>query len=82
MEETTNGLPTGPIDREPLDYPSPGVYPSTLAKASILRDVFSAAGVEQGEYDKRIAHWLAETCDWSTFATIASWVQRAAATGR
>lgn len=77
MKEETTGIPAGPIDREPLDYPAPGVYPSTLAKTVILRDVFRAAGVELGAYDERIAHWLADTADWSTFAVIASWVQRA-----
>jgi hypothetical protein len=79
MEETTNGLPTGAIDREPLDYPEPGVYPDAAKKAEILMGVFGAAGVELGAYDDRIAVWLAQTADWSTFAVIASWVQRAAA---
>jgi hypothetical protein len=72
-----NAIPTGPIDREPLDYPTPGIYPSRTAKEAILRDVFSAAGVELGAYDERIAHWLADTADWSTFVVIASWVARA-----
>jgi hypothetical protein len=76
------GIPTGPIDREPLDYPTPGVYPDTARKAEILMDVFSAAGVELGAYDDRIATWLAQTADWSTFAVITSWVQRAAQTSK
>jgi hypothetical protein len=75
--DSNTGIPTGPIDREPLDYPDPGVYPSTARKTQILRDVFGAAGVEKGGYDDRIAHWLADTADWSTFAVIVSWVQRA-----
>lgn len=75
---TDNGIPTGPIDREPLDYPAPGGYPSGDRKAEILRETFRAAGVELGAYDERIAAWLADTADWSTFATITSWVQRAA----
>lgn len=77
MTATESGIPTGPIDREPLTYPEPGVYPSGDRKAEILREVFSAAGVELGAYDERIAHWLADTADWSTFAVITSWVQRA-----
>ena len=77
MQTNESGIPTGPIDREPLDYPAPGVYPGTARKAEILADVFRAAGVELGAYDDRIAHWLADTADWSTFAVITSWVQRA-----
>ncbi|MEW1798154.1 hypothetical protein [Streptomyces niveus] len=77
-----SGIPTGPIDREPLDYPAPSdVYPDTARKAEILTDVFRTAGVELGAYDNRIATWLAQTADWSTFAVITSWVQRAAQTG-
>jgi hypothetical protein len=76
--DSNTGIPTGPIDREPLDYPEPGVYPSGDHKADILRSVFGTAGVELGAYDERIAQWLADTADWSTFAVIASWVQRAA----
>jgi hypothetical protein len=75
----TNAIPTGPIEREPLAYPNHDHYPTTAEKAAILRDAFSAAGVELGAYDERIAHWLADTADWSTFAVITSWVQRAAA---
>jgi hypothetical protein len=73
-----DAIPTGPIDREPLDYPTPGVFPAAAERERILRDAFSTAGVELGEYDERIAKWLAESSDWSTFAVIASWVKRAA----
>ncbi|MGW1163614.1 hypothetical protein ACWD48_36620 [Streptomyces sp. NPDC002519] len=76
--DTNTGIPTGPIDREPLDYPTPGVFPSATTRASILRATFREAGVDLGAYDERIAHWLADTADWSTFAVITSWVQRAA----
>jgi hypothetical protein len=72
----TNGIPTGPIDREPLDYPA-GHFPSTAEKDVIMRDVFRAAGVELGAYDDRIVDWFAETTDWSTFVVVTSWVQRA-----
>ncbi|MCG0290972.1 hypothetical protein [Streptomyces sp. PSAA01] len=78
---TDNGIPTGPIDREPLDYPAPGGYPSSDRKAAILRETFRAAGVELGAYDERIAEWFAEFADWGTFATVTSWVQRAAQAG-
>jgi hypothetical protein len=74
------GIPSGPIDGEPLDYPAiPGGYPSSNRKAQIIREAFSDAGVELGAYDERIAQWLAETADWSTFAVITSWVRRAGA---
>lgn len=82
MDTNESGIPTGPIDREPLDYPAPGVYPDTARKTEILTDVFRAAGVELGAYDDRIAVWLAQTADWSTFAVITSWVQRAAQAGK
>lgn len=81
MQTDDTGIPTGPIDREPLDYPPPGDYPDSARKAEILENVFQAAGVEMGAYDQRIADWLAETADWSTFAVIVSWVQRAADRG-
>jgi hypothetical protein len=78
MTDTTDsGIPTGPIDSEPLDYPPPGEYPSGERKAAVLRGTFGAAGVDLGAYDERIAQWLVETADWSTFAVITSWVQRA-----
>jgi hypothetical protein len=73
-----DAIPTGPIDREPLDYPTPGVYPDAAKKAEILTDALRAAGVELGAYDDRIATWLVQTADWSTFAVITSWVKRAA----
>lgn len=80
MTANESGIPTGPIDREPLVYPTPGAYPSRDRKDAIMRGVFTEAGVELGEYDEKIAHWLADTADWSTFAVIASWVQRAGQT--
>ncbi|MFI1856229.1 hypothetical protein [Streptomyces sp. NPDC020480] len=82
MTATESGIPTGPIDREPLDYPAPGGYPDGSRKAEILRDAFAQAGIELGAYDERIAAWLAQTADWSTFAVITSWVQRAAQAGK
>ncbi|MEU5736206.1 hypothetical protein ABZ797_46585 [Streptomyces antimycoticus] len=77
MTATESGIPTGPIDREPLDYPAPGGYPSSDRKAEIMTAVFAQAGIELGAYDERIAAWLTDTADWSTFAVITSWVQRA-----
>ncbi|MFI8535404.1 hypothetical protein ACIGMX_34805 [Streptomyces aquilus] len=71
------GIPDGPIDREPLNYPTPGVFPLSAEREAILRDVLRTAGVELGAYDERIATWLAQTSDWSTLAVITSWVLRA-----
>jgi hypothetical protein len=70
------GIPAGPIESEPLDY-----RPRAEQEA-ILRDVLAAAGVELGAYDERIVAWFADYADWSTFAVIASWIQRAAADTR
>jgi len=70
------GIPTARIDREPLDYPTSGVFPLALEREATLRAVLAAAGVELGAYDERILRWLAQTSDWSTFAVITSWIQR------
>ena len=73
---TPPGIPTGPIDTEPLDH-----RPSREQEA-ILRDLLAAAGVALGAYDERIVAWFAEFADWGTFAVIASWIQRAATAER
>ena len=73
-----SAIPTGPIDREPLDYPTPGVFPLATERAEILGQVLADAGVQLGAYDERIAAWLAQTSDWSTLAVITSWIRRAA----
>lgn len=65
-------LPSGPIDREPVDYRLPA------EKETILRATLAAAGVELGAYDERIVQWLAGW-EWGTAAVIASWIGRAAA---
>ena len=75
---TPPAIPSGPIDREPLDYPTPGVFPLAPEREAILRGVLAGAGVQLGVYDERIVVWLAQTSDWSTLAVITSWIQRAA----
>ncbi|TXS34160.1 hypothetical protein [Streptomyces sp. OR43] len=68
-------VPTGPIQTEPRGFLSgPDQHEQLLA-------VLADAGVELGDYDLRIAEWLAVSPgqDWGTLATIASWVKRAAA---
>lgn len=76
-----SAIPAGRIDREPLDYPTPGVFPSTAERESTLRGTLAAAGVETGTYDDRIVKWLAGW-EWSTLAVVASWVQRAGQGGQ
>lgn len=66
-------IPSGPIDREPLDYRP------AAEKEAILRATLAAAGVELGAYDERIVTWFAQFADWGTFAVITSWISRAAA---
>lgn len=79
MSSEAHGIPAGPIETEPIDYPTPGVFPTPNEREGILRDIFRTTGVELGAYDDRIACWFAEFSDWSTFAVMASWVSRAAA---
>ena len=64
------GIPDGPIDTPPH-----GFVPDD-EQLAILHDSLHAAGVELGDYDQRIAVWLANW-SWSTVAVIASWIQRA-----
>lgn len=80
MIADATGIPTGPIDREPLDYPTPGVFPLKAEREAILRSVLATADVQLGAYDERIVRWLAETSDWSTLAVITSWIKRAGET--
>ncbi|MGC0379784.1 hypothetical protein [Streptomyces sp. SAI-229] len=68
---TDTEIPTGPVDREPLGFPS------REDSEHALRQVLADAGVELGAHDETIVRWL-QTWEWSTIATIASWVQRAA----
>jgi hypothetical protein len=68
-------IPAGPIETCPI-----GFRPSREQEAT-LRDILAAAGVELGAYDERTVPWLAGW-DWSTFAVITSWIQRAATAER
>lgn len=67
-------VPSGPVEREPH-----GFRPTEERRAALLAEL-EAAGVELGAYDRRIADWLAGW-EWSTVATVASWVKRAAEGG-
>ncbi|MGW3152742.1 hypothetical protein [Streptomyces sp. NPDC001089] len=65
-------IPDGPVAAEPA-----GFYMAD-AQYKALTDTLTAAGIELGEYDARIATWLAKW-EWGTVAVVASWVARAAA---
>lgn len=73
MDTNAFDIPTGPIGREPMA----SRHRTSQEQEAILRDALLAAGVEVGEYDDRIVSWFAQFADWSTFATMTSWVQRA-----
>lgn len=66
----TFGVPAGPIETPPAGFRPEG------EQSVILRDTLRAAGVELGAYDERIVSWLSGW-EWSTVATVASWIYRA-----
>ena len=73
MDANDFGIPTGPVEREPLG----SRHRTREEQEAILRDALLAAGLRLGDYDDRIVTWFAEFADWGTFATITSWIQRA-----
>lgn len=66
-------IPLGPLEDEPVG----SRQRSTGEREAILRDALRAAGVDLGAHDERIVVWFAQYADWSTFATMTSWVERA-----
>jgi hypothetical protein len=70
---TIHDIPREAVDERPAGYREPG------EQAAILQDVLAAVGVDLGDYDRDIIHWVS-FWDWSTIAVIASWVARGAAT--
>ncbi|MFD3740490.1 hypothetical protein [Streptomyces sp. NPDC058629] len=71
---TLDLVPMGPVRTGPRGFVSgPDQHQQMLA-------VLAGAGVDLGDYDHRIVDWLTRSPgqDWSTVATIASWIQRAA----
>jgi hypothetical protein len=68
-----------PISDGPIRSTPRGFVPDDEQLRALLAEL-EAAGVELGAYDRRLAEWVAGW-DWSTVATIASWVRRAAAKG-
>lgn len=71
---TTDRVPTGPLDTEPLPHVG------AIEQHALLLEVLKDAGVELGDHDRRIAEWLTLSpgMGWGAVATIASWVKRAA----
>ena len=64
-------IPTGPVQERPR-----GVQDADQQRTALLAEL-EAAGLELGDYDRRTVDWLAGW-EWSTVATIASWVRRTA----
>ncbi|MGW1848594.1 hypothetical protein [Streptomyces sp. NPDC001966] len=67
---TADPVPTGPVETSPRGY-----VDDAEQRAQLLA-VLADAGIELGAYDQRIVDWLGGW-EWSTVATIASWVKRA-----
>lgn len=72
---TIDPVPAGPVTTEPRGHVG------AIETHARLLEVLAAAGVQLGDHDRRIIEWLTLSpgYEWSTVATIASWVQRAAA---
>ncbi|MDA8368605.1 MAG: hypothetical protein M0026_01895 [Nocardiopsaceae bacterium] len=72
------GVPVRPIDAEPAAaYHGDGEFKGAESQEVILRDALARAGVDLGAHDERIVQWFARLTDWSTFATVVSWIERA-----
>jgi hypothetical protein len=65
-------IPDGPVERMPAGFAT------ASEREAILRQVLGDAGVQLGAYDEVTVRWLATGPDWWTFATVVSWIQRAA----
>lgn len=74
--------------RDAIDAADPGFGPMTdqvraarlKARVDYLTAALTVAGVELGEYDARIARWLA-TWDAETLQVLVGWIERAHDTG-
>ena len=72
MSASRPGLPAGPLQS------APGGFVPGPERAVILAGVL--AGLELGDWDRRVAGWLAGL-DTATALTIASWIERSRARG-
>lgn len=70
---TTDRVPSEPLTTEPTEF-----VPAAEQREQLLATL-AAAGVELGDHDRLIVEWLTTSpgWEWSTVATIASWVKRA-----
>jgi hypothetical protein len=66
------GVPAGPLES------APGGFIPGPERSGLLAGVL--AGIELGEWDRRVAGWLAGL-DTATALTVASWIARARAAG-
>jgi hypothetical protein len=66
-------VPAGPLESDP------GGFLSDAERLAVLAGVLD--GVELGDWDRRVAGWLAGL-DTSTLLTIAAWIARAREAGR
>ncbi len=67
MSAARPGVPAGPLEAPP------GGFVPECDRAEILAGVL--AGIELGDWDRRIAGWLAGW-DTATVLTVASWIAR------
>jgi hypothetical protein len=65
-------VPAGPLES------APGGFVPELERSALLAGVL--AGIELGEWDRRVAGWLAGL-DTATALTVVSWIVRARAAG-
>ena len=72
MSAAGAGVPAGPLES------APGGFVPEPERAVILAGVL--AGLELGDWDRRVAGWLAGL-DTATALTIASWIERSRARG-
>jgi hypothetical protein len=66
-----------PIPVGPIDAPGPAGTATAKQQQVELISALEEAGVQPGAHDASVATWLATTWEWSTVATIASWIKRA-----
>ena len=72
MSAAWPGVPAGPLES------APGGFVPEAERAVILAGVL--AGIELGDWDRRVACWLAGL-DTATTLTIASWIERSRGRG-
>lgn len=71
---THRPIPDTYINDEPRYQGEP---PNRQDRLNILRGWLETSGVHLGDYDTKILYWAIDAWDWSTFATITSWIRRA-----